>query len=236
MTDAFRDRKNRFPGVQKNNCFRDEVNMAVYGYARCSTSEERQDIDRQKRELRAAGVPDDQIYWEYESGAKNDRVELDRMLSAAKEGDTIVTTEVSRLARSTQKLCEILEEVKDRKMCLQIIGSMTLDCRPGKETDPATVAMLQVMGAFAELERAMISARVKSGLQNARAKGHMPGRPATTADSIPASFYKYYSRYKRGDIGKTELAKLYGCSRTTSNKYIKLIESVSDLETALKKG
>ena len=210
--------------------------MAVYGYARCSTSEERQDIDRQKRELRAAGVPDDQIYWEYESGAKNDRVELDRMLSAAKEGDTIVTTEVSRLARSTQKLCEILEEVKDRKMCLQIIGSMTLDCRPGKETDPATVAMLQVMGAFAELERAMISARVKSGLQNARAKGHMPGRPATTADSIPASFYKYYSRYKRGDIGKTELAKLYGCSRTTSNKYIKLIESVSDLETALKKG
>lgn len=205
--------------------------MAVYGYARCSTNEEWQDIDRQKRELRAAGVPDDQIYWEYESGAKKDRVELDRMLSAAREGDTIVTTEVSRLARSTQKLCEILEEVKTRKMRLQIIGSMTLDCRPGKETDPATVAMLQVMGAFAELERAMISARVKSGLQNARAKGHMPGRPATTADSIPAPFYKIYARYKSGTISKTEIAKLYGCSRTTANKYITIIEGKMQSES-----
>lgn len=196
----------------------------LYGYARCSTNEDRQDIDRQKRELRAAGVPDDNIYWEYESGAKNDRIQLDRLFKTAQTGDTIVTTEVSRLARSTQKLCEILEDVKNKKVCLQIIGSMTLDCRPGKETDPATVAMMQIMGAFAELERAMISARVKSGLQNAKAKGHKPGRPVTTAESIPAAFYKYYERFRCGDISKTELAKLYGCSRTTVNKYMRIIQ------------
>ena len=198
--------------------------MAIYGYARCSTNEDRQDIDRQKRELRAAGVPDDKIYWEYESGAKNDRVQLDRLFQAAQTGDTIVTTEVSRLARSTQKLCSILEDVRIRQLCLDIRGSMTLDCRPGKETDPTTVAMIQMMGVFAELERAMISARVKSGLQNARAKGHQPGRPSTTAENIPAAFYKQYARYKRGNISKTELAKLYGCSRTTANKYIAIIE------------
>lgn len=196
----------------------------IYGYARCSTNEEKQDIDRQKRELRAKGVADDKIYWEYESGAKDDRVQLDRLFKAAETGDTIITTEVSRLARSTSKLCEILNDVKDRKLCLEILGSMTLDCRPGHDADPATVAMIQVMGAFAELERAMISARIKSGLQNAKAKGHMPGRPATTAESISADFYKYYSRFTQGQINKSELAKLYGCSRTTVNKYISIIE------------
>lgn len=199
--------------------------MAKYGYARCSTNEQKQDIDRQRRELKEAGVPDDDIYWEYESGAKDDRVQLNRLFQTAAEGDTIVTTEVSRLARSTQKLCDILNDVRDRHLCLQILGSMTLDCRPGKETDPTTVAMIQMMGVFAELEKAMISARVKSGLENARAKGHFPGRPTTTAESIPAEFYKYYNRLKRGELNKTELSKLYGCSRTTTDKYIRIIES-----------
>lgn len=198
--------------------------MAVYGYARCSTNEDRQDIDRQKRELRAAGVPDDQIYWEYDSGAKNDRVQLDRLFQTAKTGDTIITTEVSRLARSTQKLCSILEDIRTRQLCLNIRDSMTLDCRPGKETDPTTIAMIQMMGVFSELEKAMISARVKSGMENAKAKGHLPGRPPTTEASIPAEFFRYYERYRKGDINKTELSKLYGCSRTTVNKYIKIIE------------
>ena len=49
----------------------------IYGYARCSTDETRQDIDRQKRELKKLGVTDDKnIYWEYESGNKTDRAEL----------------------------------------------------------------------------------------------------------------------------------------------------------------
>ena len=62
----------------------------IYGYARCSTNEERQDIDRQKRELYALGVIDDKyIYWEYESGTKDDRAELQKLLDIVSEGDTI---------------------------------------------------------------------------------------------------------------------------------------------------
>jgi len=71
----------------------------VYGYARCSTNETKQDIDRQKRELKKMGVEDKNIYFEYESGAKTDRIQLNRLLSVAKDKDTIVTTEVSRLTR-----------------------------------------------------------------------------------------------------------------------------------------
>ena len=72
----------------------------LYGYARCSTNEKKQDIDRQKRELKKLGVDADNIFWEYESGMKNDRVQLDRLLTIAEEGDTIIVLEVSRLTRS----------------------------------------------------------------------------------------------------------------------------------------
>ena len=98
--------------------------MAVtYGYARCSTDETRQDIDRQKRELLAMGVSEDKyIYWEYESGAKTDRPELQKLIDIVREGDTICATEVSRLTRSTKHLCEILQTVQDKKLRI-LIGS-----------------------------------------------------------------------------------------------------------------
>ena len=78
----------------------------TYGYARYSTDESRQDISRQKQDLLALGVPDDEhIYWEYESGAKRTRPELTKLLKIVAPGDTIAATEVSRLTRSTQQLC-----------------------------------------------------------------------------------------------------------------------------------
>ena len=76
----------------------------IYGYARCSTNEEMQDINRQIRELKQLGATDKTIYREYESGMNNDRVELQRLLKAVETGDTIVVTEVSRITRSTKQL------------------------------------------------------------------------------------------------------------------------------------
>lgn len=69
----------------------------IYGYARCSTNESRQDIDRQLRELRAGGATDKTIYFEYVSGIKMDRPELQKLLDVVQEGDTILATEVSRI-------------------------------------------------------------------------------------------------------------------------------------------
>ena len=62
----------------------------IYGYARCSTNEKKQDIDRQKRDLKKLGVDAQNIFWEYESGTKNDRVQLDRLMNTVHEGDTSV--------------------------------------------------------------------------------------------------------------------------------------------------
>ena len=194
----------------------------IYGYARCSTNEELQDINRQIRELIQLGAAEENIYREYESGMKNDRVELQRLLSAVEAGDTIVATEVSRITRSTKQLCEIIELAKDRHIKL-VLGSFIVDCT--KELDPMTEGMLKMMGVFSELERNIISQRVKSGLQNAKAKGVAIGRPATSEETIPSTFFKYYPKYKRGEINKAEFAKLCSVSYPTIYKYLAIVEN-----------
>lgn len=87
--------------------------MTTYGYARCSTDENKQNINRQKRELKNLGCMDEKnIYQEYESGTKADRVELNKLLGQVEIGDVIATTEVSRITRSTKQLCEIYRQGK----------------------------------------------------------------------------------------------------------------------------
>jgi len=199
--------------------------MTEYGYARCSTNESRQDIDRQKRDLVALGIRQENIFWEYESGTKDDRVQLNRLMEIAREGDSITSLEVSRLTRSTQKLCEIIKEVQQRKIKLIIAGSLTVDCSPGKDIDPLTKGMLMMWGVFAELEHDMIVQRVKSGLANAKVKGKTLGRPRTTADSVPGVFYKYYPMFKNGKINLSELARLCQISRVTIYRYLDIVEN-----------
>ena len=196
----------------------------IYGYARCSTNEERQDINRQKRELCTLGVTDEKyIYWEYESGMKDDRTEFNKLLDIVSEGDTIATTEVSRLTRSTKHLCEILQTVKDKKLTLNIGGSFVVDCSKG-ELDPMTEGMIKMWGVFAEMERNIISQRVKSGMKNARAKGKQIGRPPITMDRLPDKFWKYYQKYQAGEINVSEFARLLKCSRVTIYKYLSMVE------------
>ena len=85
-------------------------------------------------------------------------------------------------------------------------------------------AMLQMMGVFAELERDMISARVKSGMANAKAKGKTIGRPTLTIESVPAKVKDIYKLYKNKSITKTDYAKICDVSRPTLDKYLKIIE------------
>ena len=194
--------------------------MKTYGYARCSTNEDKQDINRQIRELKAAGA--DEVVFEYEHGDAKVKKELHMLLDMAASGDTIITLEVSRLSRSTQQLCEILDIVKEKHLRLMIVGSITIDCRNG-EVDPMSKAFLEMSGVFAELELSMIRARVRSGMQNARDKGRKIGRPQTTKDDIPAIFYKHYPSYAAGNMNVSELARICGLSRPTVYKYLKML-------------
>lgn len=195
----------------------------IYGYCRCSTNEERQDINRQKRELYKLGVLDDEnIYWEYESGKKDERTEFNKLMSLVEPTDTICSTEVSRLTRSTSYLCEILKFVQEMHLRL-IIGSFVVDCRTD-EIDPMTKGMLMMWGVFSEMESDIISARVKSGMANAKAKGKQIGRPRVTKDNLPMSFLKYYPMYVSGEITVAEFSRLAEVSRKSIYKYIEIAE------------
>jgi len=193
-----------------------------YGYSRCSTNETRQDINRQVRELKAAGA--EQIFVEYEHGDVKVKSQQQAMFAEAQAGDSIIVLEVSRLARSTQQLCEIIDLVREKHLRLVIVGSITLDCRNG-QADPMSEAFLQMAGVFSQLELAMIRARVRSGMENARAKGRQIGRPQVSKEDIPASFLRHYPAYKSKQLNVSELARVCHISRTTVYKYIGLLET-----------
>ena len=192
-----------------------------HGYARCSTNESKQDIVRQVRELKQAGAED--IFLEYEHGDAAVKCQLSSLLEQAQEGDTIITLEVSRLARSTKQLCEIIEIIRSKHLRLVIVGSITVDCSNG-EIDPMTNAFIQMSGVFAELELRIIRERVRSGMANAKAKGAKIGRPQATVDDIPAVFLRHYPAYKNKQLNVSELARVCDLSRTTVYKYIGLLE------------
>lgn len=193
----------------------------IYGYARCSLAEEKgQDLNRQVRELKAAGA--EEIITEREHGDSKVKQNLDLLLEVAEEGSTLICTEVSRLSRSTQQLCEIVNIIKSKHMRLEIVGSITIDCRKG-DIDPMSQAFIQMSAVFAELELSIIRARVKSGMENAKEKGRRIGRPQTTKDDIPAIFYKHYPSFASGQMNVSELARICGLSRPTVYKYLKMV-------------
>ena len=192
-----------------------------FGYGRCSTNESKQDINRQLRELKEQGA--EEIFFEYEHGDSAVKPQLELLLDKAQEGDTIYTLEISRLARSTKQLCNIIETVKQKKLCLKVVGSITVDCTSGT-LDPMTNAFVQMSGVFAELELRIIRERVKSGMANAKAKGSKIGRPKVTKEDIPDIFFKHYPSYVNKALNISEFARVCNVSRNTIYKYIELLK------------
>lgn len=150
---------------------------------------------------------------------KLDRIQLDWLLNTVKDGDTIASTEVSRLTRSTKQLCEIIELSKEKHLKL-VIGSFVVDCT--KALDPMTQGMIMMWGVFSEMEKAIISQRVKSGMANAAAKGRAIGRPTTKTETLPNAFLKHYPKYRDKQINITEFSRLCGFSRQTIYKYLSI--------------
>lgn len=201
--------------------------MAIWGYARISTDEVRQHIDRQFRELEKMGVPKENIYYDVASGTKTDRLEFNRLLQSISSGDTIVSTEVSRITRSIKHLIEIIDFVKENKLKL-VLGNFVVNCN-SDVPDPMTLATIQLMGVFSQLERDLLSERVRSGIANAKIKGKQIGRKVVNSISdIPNNFIKYYKLYEDGTINKTMLSSLTDTSYPTTLKYISILQKKND--------
>lgn len=197
-----------------------------YGYCRCSTNEKKQDVEYQIKPLLEKGIKKENIYIEYESGGKEERVEYNKLLKLLKTGDSIHTTDITRLSRSTKQLCELIDLVEKNKYRL-VIGTMEIDCRSEK-LDVMVEGMLKMMGVFAELERKLKIYQIKLGLDNAKSKGKKLGRPIfNSKDDIPVDFYKYANMYYQKEINKKELMRLSDLTRPTINKYLNILKEVS---------
>lgn len=139
----------------------------LIGYARVSTDE--QATEAQEMELRSAGC--EKIVEEHASGASRARPALHRLVREIGAGDTLVVVRLDRLARSVSHLLDVIEDLTSKGAHFRSLSD------PIDTTTPQGMFSLQVLGAVAQLERALISERTKAGIKAAKAKGKLPGNP-----------------------------------------------------------
>lgn len=151
--------------------------MVLVGYARISTIEGAQVLDRQTDALNAVGC--ERIFEDRASGAKAERPGLAACLDFLRRGDVLVVLDLDRLGRLAGELITLIDQLEGRG-----IGFRALNA-PMDTTTPVGRAFLQIQAAFAEMERNIIRQRVNEGLAAARARGRKGGRPRVmTADKL----------------------------------------------------
>lgn len=179
--------------------------MAIIGYARVSTAHQK--LDSQLDALNEYGV--DKIYQEYDSGRNKNRVVLEELLAQLKSGDTLVIFKLDRLARGTQHLLKLLEDFEERQINFVSIQNHI------DTTTPMGKLIFTIMGAFAEMEAALIRERVLAGLKTARSKGVKLGRPSITNQIDEA-----IELYMDTDLTTQEIVAQSGVSVATLYRHI----------------
>lgn len=172
-----------------------------FGYARVSTDKQR--LDRQMDSLEKAGC--ERIFLERASGAKAGRPELEKLLSALRDGDEVVVAKLDRISRSTRHLIELAERFDEMGVDFISLND-SIDT-----TTPMGRFFFRVMASIAELERDMIVERTRDGLSAARARGHSGGRPEAPADAV----YKARRMYESGKFSVSEITGATGISKST---------------------
>lgn len=171
------------------------------GYIRVSTQE--QNTIRQEAMMKILGV--DEIYIDRMSGKNTERPELKRMLSFVRQGDTVIVESISRFARNTRDLLELVEQLTAKGVGF-VSQKESIDT-----STPTGKFMLTVFGAVAELEREYILQRQREGIEIARAQGKYKGRkPISSPD-----FDKVAAQWRRGELTAVQAMKRLGMSKAT---------------------
>lgn len=172
---------------------------------RISTKKDEQTFDRQEAQLKNLC---DYIYSDRISGAKRDRPELTKLLDGLQAGDTVYIVSIDRLSRSTKDLLDIVQVIKEKGAFLKSINDTWLDTT---SDNPMSEFLLTVMGALAQMERAMITKRVQEGVKVAQEKGVKFGRPTANKNKVNYAIELYQAGTHTGQ----EIADITGISRKT---------------------
>ena len=179
----------------------------IYGYARVSTSG--QCLDRQMDALKRYGV--DFIYCEKMSGTKKSRPELDKLLSDLKAEDSVVIESLSRLGRSVKNLSEIMELFNEK-------GVRLVSLKETIDTHSSTGRLIYtILASLSQFERDVLAERTKEGLNAARARGRLGGRPKTEQRSLDKAIALYHTK----QYNISEITELTGISKSTLYRSIK---------------
>lgn len=190
----------------------------IVGYVRVSTEE--QNIDRQ-----LDGLKLDKIFIDRISGSTKERPELQRMIEYVRYGDTVVVHSLDRLARSLEDLIAIIKVLNEKGVIFKSYkDNLTFD---GVKNSPMDKFLLHILGAVAELERALIRERQKEGIAKAKARGVYKGRkPLLTTekkkqiDELIEQKNSSLEQYK--SITHQDIAQAVGVSLPTLYRYLKI--------------
>lgn len=183
------------------------------GYVRVSTKE--QNTARQEILMEQLGV--DKVYLEKVSGKNTNRPQLKAMLEFVREGDTVVVESISRFARNTKDLLELIELLQEKKVEF-ISQKEAIDT-----TTPTGKFMLTIFGAVSELERSYILQRQKEGIEampidkktgkrKSSKTGRVTGRPLM---KYPKEWTKIYNQYITKELNVKQICKLYELPRSS---------------------
>ena len=179
----------------------------LLGYARVSKSDDSQDTAAQVSALKSVGCK--RVFEDKASGGRWDRPELHRLLDQLRAGDTLVVWKLDRLSRSLKDLLHILEKV-------EAVGARFRSLTEAIDTSgPAGRMLMQMLGSFAEFERAMVRERTRAGLKAAAARGRKGGRqPKLT----PEQKAEILDGLGSGRKSAADLARLFRVHRATISR------------------
>src|ERR1700738_795226 len=177
------------------------------GYARVSTDD--QDTAVQVAALKSASC--ERIYKEKASGGRWDRPELHKLLNQLRKGDVLVVWKLDRLSRSLRDVLTIMERLQERKAGFRSLTEAV------DTTTPAGRMMMQMVGSFAEFERAMLKQRTKAGLDAARKEGRIGGRRPKLKAHQQQEIMKLV---KRGKKTAADAARLFGVHPATVSRLL----------------
>lgn len=171
------------------------------GYIRVSAQEQ----NTIRQEVLMENLKVDELFIEKISGKNTDRPQLKKMLEFIRKGDSLIVESISRFARNTKDLLELIELLNDKQVIF-------ISIKENIDTTTATGKfMLTVFGAVAELERDYILQRQREGIEIAKELGKYKGRKPS---DLP-NYSSVVARWKAGTITATKAAKLLGISRNT---------------------
>lgn len=181
----------------------------LVGYIRVSTED--QNLDRQEKIMEQMGV--DKVYAEKISGKNTERPQLKAMLGFVREGDVIFVESISRLARSTRDLLNLLSDLTARKV------EFISDKEKIDTTTPQGRFVLTIFSALAELERETLLQRQKEGICVAQTKGIRFGRPQL---ELPENWVEVLALWSSGKLRTVDAVKRTGLARSSFYKQANL--------------